>query len=164
MYALTTDPEEFLSQLAQLTQVQQLTNIANSMSDLTKSGQQGSIAQWLSTVGKKVETQGNVLSTGDKVTLQPSGDFDQITLTLTNVNTGNMKQVTLNKGDSLTYTYQDQGNVLVGASAVKNGRLVPCQSTVGRVVHGVQAGDSGVQIVLGDGTTMAVTAITKITE
>jgi flagellar hook assembly protein FlgD len=157
-------PEEFLSQLSQLTQVEQLTNIASSIADLTKSGQQGGIAQWLSTVGKRVMVGDNVLSKGDQVTIKPGGDYDQITLTLKNVDTGSIKEVTIKKGDSLTYTYQDDGNVTVGITAMKGGKLASGKAEIFRLVHAVQTGDSGMQVVLGDGKALPVTAITKITE
>ncbi len=157
-------PEDFMGQLSQLTQVEQLTNIASSIADLAKNGQQGSIAQWLSTVGKKVMVGDAVLSKGDQVVVTPQGDYDRIILTLKNVDTGGTKEVTINKGDSLTYTYQDQGNVTVGVTATKDGKLTGGQAEFYRIVHGIQTADSGTQIVLGDGKTVAVTAITKITE
>jgi flagellar hook assembly protein FlgD len=157
-------PEEFLGQLSQLTQVEQLTNISGSIADLAKNGQQGSIAGWLSSVGKKVMVGDNTLSKGDQVVITPQGSYDQITLTLKNVNTGSTKEVTINKGDSLTYTYQDEGKVTVGITATQGGKLTSGQAEFYRVVHGVQTSDSGIKIVLGDGTTVPVTAITKITE
>lgn len=157
-------PEDFMGQLSQLTEVEQLTNIASSIADLAKNGQQGSIAQWLSTVGKKVMVGDAVLSKGDQVVITPQGDYDRIILTLKNVNTGGTKEVTINKGDSLKYTYQDEGNVTVGVTATKDGKLTGGQAEFYRIVHGIQTADSGTQIVLGDGKTVAVTAITKITE
>jgi flagellar hook assembly protein FlgD len=157
-------PEDFLGQLSQLTQVEQLTNIAASITELAKNGQQGSIAQWLPTVGKKVMVGDALLSKGDQAVVSPQGDYDRITLTLKNVNTGSTKEVTINKGDPLTYTYQDEGNVAVGITATKNGKLTGGQVEFYRVVHGVQTDDTGVKIVLGDGTTVPVTAITKIAE
>lgn len=157
-------PEEFLGQLSQLTQVEQLTNIASSIADLAKTGQQGNLAQWLSMVGKKTMVGDALLSKGDQVVVSPLGDYDRITLTLKNVDTGSIKEVTINKGDPLTYTYQDEGNVSVGITATKNGKLTTGQAEFYRVVHGVQTDDTGVKIVLGDGTTVPVTSITKIVE
>ncbi len=90
-------PEDFLTQLAQLTEVQDLTNIQSDLDHHEQNSQQGSIAQWLPTVGKKVDVQSQALSTGDQVTFQPSGNWDQIILTLTDSTTGNMQQVTFNK-------------------------------------------------------------------
>ncbi len=157
-------PEDFMSQLSQLTEVQQLTNISSSISALSQSSQQGSIAQWLPTVGKKVDVQSNALSTGDQVTLYPQGSYDKIILSLADANTGNLQQVTFNKGDSLTYTYNGADNVTFGISATLNGAPASCNVEVSRVVQGIQASNSGVQVVFGDGTTMPVTSITQITE
>ena len=157
-------PADFMSQLSQLTEVQQLTNISSSISSLSQSSQQGSIAQWLPTVGKKVDVQSNALSTGDQVTLQPQGDYDQILLTLSDANTGNLQEITVKKGDSLTSTYQGTDNVTFGVTATKNGMPVACSAGVLRVVQGVQTSSSGIQVVLGDGTTVPVTSITKITQ
>ena len=157
-------PEDFLTQLASLTQVQDLTNIQSDLDSMSKTNQQGSIAQWLSTVGKKVNVQSQALSTGDQVTFQPSGNWDQIILTLTDSTTGNMQQVTFNQGDSLTYTYQGTDNVTFGATATFNGTPVALTGDVMRVVQGVQSSSSGIQLVLGDGTTVPVSAITEITQ
>ncbi len=160
-----SSPEDFMSQLAQLTEVQQLTNISGSVSTLAQSGQQGGISQWLSAVGKKVDVQSSALSTGDKVTLYPQGSYDQIILTLKDSTTGNMQQVTFKNGDPLTYTYQGTDNVsLSGISATLNGAPVACNVEVSRVVTGVQTNSSGVEVVFGDGTTMPVTSITTITQ
>jgi flagellar basal-body rod modification protein FlgD len=157
-------PEDFMAQLSQLTQVQQLTNISGSISALVQNSQQGGIAQWLSSVGKKVDVQDNALSTGDQVTMQPQGSYDKVILTLTNTNTGNVQQVTFKNGDPLTYTYQGSGNVTFGISATYNGAPVSCGVENSRVVKGIQTSDSGVQVVFGDGKIMPVTSITTITE
>ena len=157
-------PEEFLTQLSQLTQVQQLNNISSSMDALTKTSQQGSIAQWLSTVGKKVDVQDNALSTGDQVTMQPQSSYDKVILTLKNADTGNVQQITFSNGDPRTYTYQGAGNVTFGISTTQNGAPVSCGVEVSRIIKGIQTSGSGVQMVFGDGKTMAVTSITKITE
>jgi flagellar basal-body rod modification protein FlgD len=157
-------PEDFMAQLSQLTEVQQLTNISTSISALAQNSQQGGIAQWLSTVGKKVDVQDNALSTGDQVTMQPQGSYDKVILTVTDSNTGSMQQVTFNNGDPLTYTYQGTGNATFGISATYNGAPVSCGVENSRVVKGIQTDSSGVQIVFGDGKSMPVTSITTITE
>jgi len=160
-----SSPEDFMSQLAQLTEVQQLTNISGSVSTMAQTSQQGGISQWLSVVGKKVDVQSSALSTGDKVTLYPQGSYDQIVLTLTDSTTGNMQQVTFKNGDPLTYTYQGADNAtLSGISATLNGAAVACNVEVSRVVAGVQTDSSGVEVVFGDGTKMPVTSITTITQ
>ena len=160
-----SSPEDFMSQLAQLTEVQQLTNISGSVSTLAQNGQQGGIAQWLSTVGKKVDVQSSALTTGDQVTLYPQSSYDQIVLTVTDSSTGNQQQVTFKSGDPLTYTYQGAGNATVsGVSATLNGTPVSCNVGVSRVVQGIQTTSSGVQVVFGDGSTMPVASITTITQ
>ena len=157
-------PEDFMSQLAQLTQVQQLNNISSAVSALSQSSQQGSIAQWLSIVGKKVDAQSTTLSTGDQVTLWPQGAYDKIILTLIDSSTGNMQQVTFKNGDPLTYTYNGTDNVTFGVSATLNGSPVSCGVENSRVVQGIQTNSSGVQVIFGDGTTMLASAITQITQ
>ena len=157
-------PDEFLSQLSQLTSVEQLTNIAKNTEELNKSAGQGYIADWLSAVGKKVGVEGNVLTKGDEIVLKPQSDFDEIILTFKDLNTGNVKEVRLTKGQPLAYTYNEEGNVGVGITPLKDGKVINCGAELFRVVRGIQAGESGVQIVLGDGQALPVTAITKIRE
>ena len=157
-------PDEFLSQLSQLTSVEQLTNIAKNTEELNKSAGQGYIADWLSAVGKKVGVEGNVLTKGDEIVLKPQSDFDEIILTFKDLNTGNVKEVRLTKGQPLAYTYNEEGNVGVGITPLKDGKVISCGAELFRVVRGIQAGESGVQIVLGDGQALPVTAITKIRE
>jgi len=160
-----SSPEDFMSQLAQLTEVQQLTNISSGITTLTQNSQQGGIAQWLSTVGKKVDVQSSALSTGDQVTLYPQGTYDQIVLTLTDAQTGGTQQVTFKNGDPLTYTYQGTDKAsLSSISATLNGAPVSCNVEVSRVVTGIETDSSGVEVVFGDGTTMPVTSITTITQ
>jgi flagellar hook assembly protein FlgD len=155
-------PDEFLSQLSQLTEVEQLTNIAKNTEQLTKSAGQGGIVDWLSAVGKKVGVEDNTLTKGDEIVLTPKSDYDEIILTFKNLDTGNVKEVRLTKGQPLTYTYNEEGNVGVGITPLKDGKVISCGAELYRVVAGIQAGDSGVQIVLGDGQTLAATAITKL--
>lgn len=155
-------PDEFLSQLSQLTEVEQLTNIAKNTEELNKSAGKGDIADWLSAVGKKVNVEGNALSKGDDIILKPQADFDEIILTFKDLGTGALKETRIKKGESLTYTYQEEGNVGVGITALKDGKIVSCGAELYRIVRGIQTGESGVQVVLGDGTAQSVTAITKI--
>jgi hypothetical protein len=75
-----------------------------------------------------------------------------------------MKEVRLKNGEPLTYTYEEEGNVAVGITPLKNGKLTNCKAEVFRVVRGVEAAESGIQIVLGDGKTYPVTAVTRIRE
>jgi flagellar hook assembly protein FlgD len=160
-----SSPEDFMSQLAQLTEVQQLTNISSSISTMATNNQQGGISQWLSAVGKKVDVQSSALSTGDQVTLYPQGSYDQIILTVTDSTTGDMQQVTFKNGDPLTYTHQGTDNATVsGISATLKGAPVACNVEVSRVVKAIETTSSGVEVVFGDGTTMPVTSITTITQ
>ncbi len=154
-------PDEFLSQLSQLTEVEQLTNIAKNTETMAQNGS-GNIADWLSAVGKKVGVESNALTKGDEIVLSPQSDYDKILLTFKDLSTGNTKEVTLKKGDSLTYTYQEEGNVGLGITALKNGKIVSCGAELYRLVQAIQTGESGVHVVLGDGTTQPVSAITKI--
>lgn len=158
-------PDEFLAQLSQLTAVEQLTNIAKSVDEIKKGAEQGDIAAWLSTVGKRVGVDGsNTLSKGDQVVLLPQGDFDEILLTFTDLTTGAMKEKRIQKGQDLTYTYEEEGSVAVVITPIKNGKITSCKAQLYRVVNGVQMSDSGVQVVLGDGTTLPVKMITKLKE
>ena len=157
-------PDEFLAQLSQLTQVEQLTNIAKSVDEIKKGTEQGDIATWLSTVGKKVGVEGNTLSKGDQIVLKPQADFDEIILTFTDLSTGSMKEKRIAKGQDLTYTYEEEGNVGVVITPLKAGKLTNCEAQLYRVVRGVETGESGVQAVLGDGTTVPVRMITKLKE
>ena len=157
-------PDEFLAQLSQLTQVEQLTNIAKSVDEIKKGTEQGDIATWLSTVGKKVGVEGNTLSKGDQIVLKPQADFDEIILTFTDLSTGSMKEKRIAKGQDLTYTYEEEGNVGVVITPLKGGKLTSCEAQLFRVVRGIEAGDSGTQVVLGDGTSLPVKMITKLKE
>ena len=157
-------PDEFLAQLSQLTQVEQLTNIAKSVDEIKKGTEQGDIATWLSTVGKKVGVEGNTLSKGDQIVLKPQADFDEIILTFTDLSTGSMKEKRIAKGQDLTYTYEEEGNVGVVITPLKSGKLTSCEAQLYRVVRGIETGDSGVQAVLGDGTSLPVKMITKLKE
>jgi flagellar hook assembly protein FlgD len=157
-------PDEFIAQLSQLTQVEQLTNIAKSVDEIKQGADKGDIAAWLSTVGKKVGVEGNTLSKGDQIVLKPQGDFDEIILTFTDLSTGSMKEKRIAKGQDLTYTYEEEGNVGVVITPLKSGKLTSCEAQLYKVVRGVETGDSGVQVVLGDGTSLPVKMITKLKE
>jgi len=86
--------------------VEQLTNIAKSVDEIKKGTEQGDIAAWLSTVGKKVGVQGNTLSKGDQICAQATGRFDEIILTFKNIDTGLHQEKRIEKGQDLTYTYE----------------------------------------------------------
>ncbi|MBA4389367.1 MAG: hypothetical protein C0399_00290 [Syntrophus sp. (in: bacteria)] len=154
--------DQFMSQLAQLTQVEELQNISQTLAEMKAAADSGNITQWLNVIGKKVNVDGNTISKGDDVELKPAADYDTIILTLKGVKDGNTTQVTFNKGDTLTNTYNGEDDVKVSAVAVKGGKVVSCTASVYRTVTGVQSGDKGLVAVASNGDQYAVSAIKKI--
>jgi flagellar basal-body rod modification protein FlgD len=132
--------DEMLSQLSQLTQVEQLTNMTESMDGLKKAG---NMNQWISTIGKKVNVATNTLSKGDELTLVPQNDYDQIVVTLKNLKDGSSRNITINKGDSLTYTHDGNDMVQASLKALKNNKEVSCTGMVFKTVQGVISADTG---------------------
>ena len=110
-----------LSQLSQLTQVEQLTNLTASMNAMRKAGD---VSQWISTIGKKVNVSTNALSKGDELTLMPQNDYDRIVVTLKNLKDGSSRDITINKGDLLTYTHDGDDMVQVSVKAMKDNKQV----------------------------------------
>jgi flagellar basal-body rod modification protein FlgD len=155
-------PNEFMGQLSQLTQVEQLTNIAETLDGMKKANASGNMTQWLSVIGHQINTDSNTLSKGDTVVLSPSGDYDSIVLDLTNVTDGTVTHETINKGDPLTLTYNDDSKVKVSAHAVKDGKTVSCTYAVYQTVQGIQNGNDGLVAVLSNGNQYKVSTITKI--
>lgn len=144
-------PDEFLTQLSQLTQVEQLTNLASSLDELKASG---NMAQWISTIGKKVNVASDKLSRGDELTLVPASDYDTITVTLRNLSDGTTEEVTFAKGDELSYCYDGEGTVQVSSvRALKGDREVTCALTVFKVVKGVISADRGASLVFANDET-----------
>ncbi len=154
--------DQFMSQLAQLTQVEELQNISQTLAEMKANTDSGNITQWLNVIGKKVNIDGTTISKGDDVEMKPAADFDTITLTLKGVKDGNTTEVTFNKGDTLTNTYSGEDDVKVSAVAVKNGKVVDCTVSVYRTVTGVQSGDKGLVAVASNGDQYPVSAIKKI--
>ena len=142
--------DEMLSQLSQLTQVEQLTNMTESMESLKKSGD---LNQWISTIGKKVNVATNTLSKGDELTIMPQNDYDQIVVTLKNLKDGTSRDVTIQKGDSLTYTHAGDDMVQASIKALKDGKEVSCQAMVFKTVQGVIAADTGPVLVFANDET-----------
>ncbi|MCX7965496.1 MAG: hypothetical protein N2596_02575 [Syntrophorhabdaceae bacterium] len=130
-------PEEFLTQLSQMTQVEQLQNITNSLENMKKSMEQTNISQWISAIGKKMHVEDTVMSKGDEVYLKPNGDFDEIILTKTNVNTGAIETVKFKKGEPLVYTHDSEENIKISVSAKKGNETVACKLVLYRVIAGV---------------------------
>jgi flagellar hook assembly protein FlgD len=151
--------DEMLSQLSQLTQVEQLTNLTESMDSLKKSGD---LNQWISTIGKKVNVATNTLSKGDELTIVPQNDYDQIVVTLKNLKNGSTRDVTINKGDNLTYTHDGDDMVQVSIKALKDGKQVECQAMVFKTVQGVIAADTGPVLVFANDETYEASKVQVI--
>lgn len=130
-------PEEFLSQLSQMTQVEQLQNITSSLENIKNSMTQTNISQWISAVGKKMCVEDTVMSKGDELYLKPSGDFDKITLTKTNLITGSVETVKFEKGEPLVYTHDTDEPVSISVSATKGNQAVSCTTVLYRVIAGI---------------------------
>lgn len=154
--------DQFMSQLSQLTQVEELQNISQTLEAMKKANDNGNITQWLNVIGKKVNIDGNAISKGDDVEMKPAADYDRVILTLKGVKDGKTTEVTFNKGDTLTNTYNGEDDVTVSAVAVKDGKVVNCGISVYRTITGVQSSDSGLVAVAGNGTQYPVAAIKQI--
>jgi flagellar hook assembly protein FlgD len=158
------DPSQFMNQLSQLTQVEQLQNMAASLNDLKSIASQGSASQWLSTIGRRIKVEDNLVSLGDQVGITPAGDYDKITLSLRSETDGSIKEVTYSKGETPVYTSDSTDTYLAGATATKDGKPVGLTLTLYRVVRGVQTDDSGLVLVAGDGTPYAASSVKLIKE
>lgn len=157
--------DQFMSQLAQMTQVEQLQNIAGSLDDMKKSAQNATPVQWISTIGKKINVDSNVLSKGDQVYLTPSGDFDEVLLTLKNRKDGSTTEVRFKKGDPLVYTYDGEDSVMFGTGAMKNNKSVGCSASAYRIVKGIQVDNAGnTLLVSGTGDTYSTDKVKQIKE
>jgi flagellar basal-body rod modification protein FlgD len=136
--------------LSQLTQVEQLANMTESMDGMKKAG---NMTQWVTAIGKKVNVATNTLSKGDDLTIMPQNDYDQIVVTLKNLKDGSTRDVTLNKGDNLTYTHDGDDMVQVSIKALKDGKQVDCQAMVFKTIQGVIAADTGPVLVFANDET-----------
>jgi flagellar basal-body rod modification protein FlgD len=155
-----TDPDQFMSELCQMTQVESLQNIETSLNNMSSATQMG---QWVSTIGHKMAVNSSSLSEGDEVVLAPKGSWDTITLSLKNSD-GTTSTQTFKSGDSLVYTDSTGSQTVTGATATYNGQTSTCPAQVYRVIAGVQTGSSGTELVAQDGTTYATSSITQITD
>ncbi len=150
--------DQFMSQLAQMTQVEQLQNISDSLETMSKASTTANPSQWVSTIGKKINVDSTLLSNGDQVYFTPDGDFDKILVTFKSVTDGKtISEKTLNKGDSLAYTYDGKDVVKFSVLATKNDKQVACTASPYQVVRGVQVDSSGA-ITLVSGTGESYTA------
>ena len=156
------DASTFMNQLSQMTQVEQLTNIASTLDDIKAANESGSVSQWLDIIGRQINTDATTLSQGDSIVVSPSGSYDKIVLNLTNVSDGSVTQQTINEGEPLTLTYSGTDQVKVTAYSVKDGSVVGCSYAVYQTVKGVENGSDGLVAVVGNGGQYKVSTIAKI--
>ncbi|HOJ44179.1 MAG TPA: flagellar hook capping FlgD N-terminal domain-containing protein [Syntrophorhabdaceae bacterium] len=155
-------PEEFLTQLSQMTQVEQLQNITSSLEGINSSMKQSNISQWISTVGKKMLVEDTIMSKGDELYLKPSGDFDEIILTKTNLTTGAKETVSFKKGDPLVYTHEGDDAIGISVSAKKGNQSVACNTLLYRVIAGVNIEQEKPTLVATNGNTYSTEKVKEI--
>jgi flagellar hook assembly protein FlgD len=155
------ETNEFMSELAQLTQVELMQNISDSIDSLSSSIEVSSLSQWSDIIGKSIYVDGDSVSTGDSIVLTPSGDYDSIVLTLTSSD-GETTTETLSSSDSLTLTYSGTDDVTVSAYALKDDEVVSCTVEVYQPVTSVKTTDDGIVAVTRSGDEYEVSTITKI--
>jgi flagellar basal-body rod modification protein FlgD len=155
------DPSEFVSELAQFSTLEQLTNMSSSLDTLaTKT----TAAQWVSAIGKKVNVSTTTLSPGDQVVISPQSDYDTVTLTLKDTSTGETTTKTMYSGESLTYTNDGDSTYTISAAATLSGSAVSSVVTVLKQIAGVSMSDTGNTLVFNDGSTLDASSVTVITE
>lgn len=151
--------DEMLSQLSQLTQVEQLANMTKTMDGMK---QAANMTQWVTAIGKKVNVATNILSKGDDLTIMPQNDYDQIVVTLKNIKDGTTRDITIRKGDALTYTHDGDDMVQVSFKATKDGKQVSCQAMLFKTIHGVIATDTGPVLVFANDDTIDASLVQVI--
>ncbi|MCX5807214.1 MAG: hypothetical protein NT010_14330 [Proteobacteria bacterium] len=157
--------DQFMSQLAQITSVEQLQNIASSLDTMKTTMEKGSATQWISTIGKKINVNSNVLAKGDQVYLTPSGDFDKVVLTLKSATDGSLKEVSINKGEALVYTYDGNDTVTMSSMAYKNNKSIGCTPSVYKIVKALDVSTSGTPLlVVNSGESYSVSTVKQIKE
>ncbi|HBL23173.1 MAG TPA: hypothetical protein DDZ40_03560 [Deltaproteobacteria bacterium] len=153
------ETNEFMSQLAQLTQVERLQNIYDSMANLETTIETGNL---LDMIGKKISVDGNTLSEGDEFTVTPSADYDKVVFSIKNLKDESVQEVTRNKGESLTYINEGTDDVQVTAQAYLSGAAVDSTVAAYRIVKGVKSTDSSVVLVAGNGDEYTASSVTTI--
>jgi flagellar basal-body rod modification protein FlgD len=146
-------PDDFLTQLAQLSSVESLKNMEEALAELADSIERQGLTHAVDLMGRRVEVTGNTLSEGDEVVVEPGGDYDRVILTLVDKTDGTKKEVTIEKGETLSFRLQEPREKLVYATAFKDGREVGCPMKVYRIVRGISMDGSNVKVVFSDGTT-----------
>ncbi len=154
-----SDPTQFVGELAQLSQVEQLTNISKGIDSL----KEGSASDWLSSIGKKMNVSSTTLSEGDQVSFTVDGKYDKVVLTLKDAATGNEKNVTFDSDDTLSWKNDtDTTYKITNVRATKDGETKDVSLSVLRVITGVNMTDSGVQLVAGDGSVFSTSDVKLI--
>jgi len=157
-------PDELLVQLAQLTEVEKLQNLENLLEEMKGLLKGQDVSGWANLIGKKVMCDDTVLSKGDEVSLTPVVDFDQIILAVSDVNDGNIKTITFEKGDTLVYRHEDDNDVKISVAALKNGKLVECGMNVFRTVRGLVSDNGKMYFVFSNGQKYSTESIKEIRE
>jgi flagellar basal-body rod modification protein FlgD len=153
-------PDQMLTQLSQLTQVEQLTNLATSMEGLKKTGE---MSTWVSAIGKKVDAPSTVLAKGDEIAIVPRGDYDTVVIKLQDASNGSTSEVTLRKGQPLTYVHDgDESVAVVSVTASLNGNAVSSQSVVYKLVKGIKQGSGGPLLVFANDETYDASQVSMI--
>jgi flagellar basal-body rod modification protein FlgD len=155
------DPSQFVSELAQFTQVEQMTNMAASLDTM---GTKTTAAQWISAIGKRVNVSGSTLSPSDELVMSPQSAYDSVTLTLTDKSTGAVTTKTYKSGDKLAYTNDGNSTLTASAAATYAGASVACGATVLKTLKGVGISSTGNTLVFGDGSTIDSSGVTVITD
>jgi len=128
---------------------------------LSSAMKQGTMGQWASSIGDYMQVSSTSVSEGDEVVLNPSGNYDSLTLTLKD-SSGTETTKTFSSTDSPVYSDTDGSYTVVGAMATKNGVSSACNYSVYRLISGVQSGTSGASLVASDGTTYPTSSVTQI--
>jgi len=156
-----TDTNEMITEMCQLTSTQAITNMETDISNLSSAMQQGTMGQWASAIGDYMEVSSTSISSGDEVVLNPSGNYDSLTLTLKD-SSGNETTQTFTSGQSPVYSDTSGNYTIVGAMATSNGVSSACNYSVYRQITGVQSGTSGASLVASDGTAYPTSTVTQI--
>lgn len=156
-------PEEFLSQLSLLTQVEQLQNLYGSVEGLKDVVVNSGKLSFLLLLGKKVLVEDNVMTKDDEVLIDAPQDFDRVVVLLKDLVTGDQKEITIQKEEPLVYRHKKENPSSVSAYAIKGESVIPCRVELYRVVKGIDVDEKGfARIIFGDGRSMYVSNINRV--
>jgi flagellar basal-body rod modification protein FlgD len=127
------DTNEMVTEMAQLTSVQALTNMETDMNNLTSTMATGAVGQWSSSIGDYMEVSPASVSQGESVTLSPTSAYDSLTLTLQD-SSGTQSTQTFTSSQTPVYNDIDGSYTVVSATETKNGVATSCPYTVNRSV------------------------------